>query len=132
MTQTGITARTVGSRLRNCSIKRRGHSMRRSVLSIAWMGLFLVSIQAHADNYGMAGCGLGAMAFKDQPGKIQILSATVNNLVSPQTFAITSGTSNCVEDTRTASAMFITINEQALRKDISRGGGESVASLSKL
>lgn len=101
------------------------------------LGLILIllttmSLSANAANYGTAGCGLGASVWKDQPGKIQILAATVNNLVSPQTFAITSGTSNCVEDTKMASTMFIKVNEQALKKDISRGTGESLAGLSKI
>lgn len=82
--------------------------------------------------YGMAGCGLGSLAFGEKTGKIQILAATTNNLVSPQTFAISSGTSGCVEDTKTASAMFIVVNEQALRKDASRGMGESLAGLSSI
>lgn len=90
------------------------------------------SASAHAAKYGTAGCGLGAVVWEDQPGKIQILAATVNNIVSPQTSAITSGTSNCVEDPKVASAMYIAVNEQALRKDISRGSGESLTGLSKI
>jgi hypothetical protein len=88
---------------------------------------------ARAENYGMAGCGLGAMAFKDQPGKIQILAATVNNIISPQTSAITSGTSNCYEeDSHAQASLFIMVNDVALRKDISRGNGETLASLSQI
>lgn len=63
----------------------------------ALAALFVLS-QAHAYHYGMAGCGLGSLVFQDQPGKIQIVAATVNNIVSPQTSAITSGTSGCYED----------------------------------
>jgi hypothetical protein len=106
--------------------------MKRIALCIAMLGVALVQNQATAANYGMAGCGLGAMVWKDEPGKIQILSATVNNLVSPQTFAITSGTSNCTDEAKTASAMFINVNQVALRKEVSRGEGETIASLSKL
>jgi Protein of unknown function (DUF3015) len=91
-----------------------------------------LGMSAHAESYGTAGCGLGALAFKDQPGKIQIVAATLNNLISPQTFAITSGTSNCFEDSKSASTLFIQINKQALMKDIARGNGDSLASLSKL
>lgn len=86
-----------------------------------------------ASNYGMAGCGLGAVIFKDDPSKIQILAGTINNLISPQTSAITSGTSNCYEDSsRQEASLFITINQAALEKDISRGDGETLASLSKI
>jgi len=101
-------------------------------LSLALILLATSVLSANAANYGTAGCGLGAAVWKDQPGKIQILSSTVNNLVSPQTFAITSGTSNCVDDAKVASTMFIKVNEQALKKDISRGTGESLSGLSKI
>lgn len=96
-------------------------------------GIAFSSAAMASGGYGTAGCGLGAMAFKEQPGKIQIVAATLNNLISPQTFAITSGTSNCSDyDSKTASAQFIDVNKQALLKDISRGGGETVAGLSRL
>lgn len=103
----------------------------RSILLSAIL-LTTMTLSAHAANWGSAGCGLGAVVWKDEPGKIQILASTVNNLISPQTFAITSGTSNCVEDSRVASTMFIKVNEQALKKDISRGTGESLSGLSKI
>lgn len=106
--------------------------MKRSLLSIALFGLMLASGNAFAADYGMAGCGVGALVFKDQPGKIQILAATLNNIISPQTSAITSGTSNCFENRETAQAMFITVNKVALRKDISRGTGETLAGLSEI
>lgn len=88
---------------------------------------------AHAHNWGTAGCGLGAVVFKDKPGKIQIVAATINDIISPQTFAITSGTSNCVEESSEAAAeTFINVNQVALEKDISRGQGEALAHLSSL
>ena len=43
---------------------------------------------------------MGSLVFQDQPGKIQIVAATVNNLVSPQTFALTTGSSGCYEESR--------------------------------
>src|SRR6266511_1273208 len=52
-------------------------------------------IQGSPGKYGAAGCGLGAMAFKDQPGGIQIIAATLNDICANQTFGITFGTSNC-------------------------------------
>ena len=47
------------------------------------------------------------------------------------TFAITSGTSNCVDTTATARAakVFVEANREALAKDISRGTGETIATL---
>ena len=86
--------------------------------------------QAQAANYGMAGCGLGALAFKDQPGMIQIAAGILNNIISPQTSAITSGTSNC-SDAGSDSALneFIDGNRDSLKTDIARGQGESLSGL---
>ena len=42
----------------------------------------------------MAGCGLGALVFKENTMGMQILASTTN-YIGMQTFAITSGTSNC-------------------------------------
>lgn len=106
--------------------------MRNGFFSLLLMGLLGTS-SAMAANYGTAGCGLGAVIFKDEPGKIQILAATVNNLVSPQTSAITSGTSNCYDGgSKEEAKLFIAVNQEALRNDISRGNGETLASLSRI
>ena len=82
--------------------------------------------------WGLAGCGIGSMIFKDQPGKIQILSAITNDYFG-QTFSITSGTSNCVEMGGHEEAMlYININHKPLAKDISRGEGETLEGLAKV
>jgi hypothetical protein len=85
--------------------------------------------------YGMAGCGLGSIIFGEQKGMIQLVAATTNDIYSHQSFAISSGTSNCKDDgakgTKTAS-LFITANREALEKDVARGGGETVSTLSEL
>lgn len=83
--------------------------------------------------YGTAGCGLGSLAFGDSPGWVQIFASTTNGLFGTQTFGITSGTSNCgpslfAEGTR----KFVEANREALAKDISRGQGESIATLASL
>ena len=108
----------------------------KSILNIAVLSLLLATIlpfQAEAGKYGMAGCGLGSLVWQDKPGKIQILASTTNDLVSPQTSAITSGTSNCVEDRDDRVAeLFININHEALKKDISRGEGETIVHLSQI
>src|SRR5437868_15216262 len=94
------------------------------------MSLLLGAGAAQASQYGMAGCGVGALVFGDQPGKIQIVAGVLNNLISPQTSAITSGTSNCYEDSgRAASDMYIEANKVALQEDVSRGQGETLAGL---
>lgn len=93
----------------------------------------LIGMNAMAANYGMAGCGLGALVFQDQPGKIQIVAATLNNIVSPQTFAITSGTSNCFEESRNeVSLRYIENNKVSLKEDVSRGQGETLEGLMTL
>lgn len=93
----------------------------------------LIGMNAMAANYGMAGCGLGALVFQDQPGKIQIVAATLNNIVSPQTSAITSGTSNCFEESRNeVSLRYIESNKVALKEDVSRGQGETLEGLMTL
>lgn len=93
----------------------------------------LIGMNAMAANYGMAGCGLGALVFQDQPGKIQIVAATLNNIVSPQTSAITSGTSNCFEESRNeVSLRYIESNKTALKEDVSRGQGETLEGLMTL
>ena len=82
--------------------------------------------------YGQAGCGLGSILFGAKPGFMQVFAATTNGTFNSQTFGITTGTSNCVDPPgATASArLFIRANREALARDIARGGGEAVASLS--
>ncbi len=80
--------------------------------------------------YGSAGCGLGAMAFKDDKGGIQIIAATLNGICANQTFGITFGTSNCgpslfAQGTRN----FVEANREVLAKDIARGEGEAIGAL---
>ena len=99
---------------------------------VLFTGVAVVALQAKAENYGMAGCGLGSMAFGNDNGKIQIVAATLNGSSGNQTFGITSGTSNCVDNGATASAMYIAVNQEALKKDIARGSGESLNGLSQI
>ncbi|HEY6099119.1 MAG TPA: DUF3015 family protein [Anaeromyxobacter sp.] len=83
-----------------------------------------------AGAYGSAGCGLGSMAFGNQPGGLQIIAATLNGICGNQTFGITFGTSNCgpgllADGTRN----FVEANREALAKDIARGEGEAIGAL---
>lgn len=94
--------------------------------------LFVLS-QAHAHHYGMAGCGIGSLAFQDQPGKVQIFAATLNNIISPQTSAITSGTSGCYESGSSAAKIdYIETNKLSLKEDAARGQGETLDGLMTL
>jgi len=84
--------------------------------------------------FGTAGCGLGSMLFGKQPGMIQVLAATTNGSFGTQTFGITSGTSNCTDMSSGpgSAKAFIETNREALAKDIARGQGETISSLSSL
>jgi hypothetical protein len=84
--------------------------------------------------YGTAGCGLGSIVFGAKPGIIQIFAATTNGTFDSQTFGITTGTSNCVDapSSAGATASFIQTNREVLAKDISRGTGETITTLSTL
>ena len=93
----------------------------------------VVSGPAWADHYGMAGCGLGSMVFKNKPGKIQILAGTTNGILGSQTFGLTSGTSGCVEDMNgDTAALYIRTNKEPLMQDISRGSGETLTGLAAM
>lgn len=101
------------------------------IKKLTLLGVLLLSTHyAQAHEYGMAGCGIGGLVFKDQPGNVQIAAATLNNLISPQTSAITSGTSGCYEPTGSqAQINYIEINKVALKSDIARGNGETLDGL---
>ncbi len=86
--------------------------------------------QFTGQGYGMAGCGLGSVVFGEKPGMIQVIAATINNTSYSQTFAISSGTSNCGDSGKMARAnQFIEVNKMAVENDLARGTGEAVASL---
>jgi len=92
--------------------------------------LLLAGSSSFAYNYGMAGCGLGSMAFRDQPGKIQIVAALLNHFVVPQTSAISTGTSNCTEvSSADVANQYIESNSDSLKKDIAQGSGETLKGL---
>jgi hypothetical protein len=104
-------------------------------ITMAIMGVGAsVASTAHADPYGTAGCGLGSMLFHDKPGIVQVLAATSNGTFGTQTFGISSGTSNC-EDTKASAQStksFVQANREAVSKDIARGSGDTISSVSTL
>lgn len=106
--------------------------MKKRILSLALVAGALIASSANAANYGMAGCGLGGMIWPHDNSKIQIVASLLNSIYSNQTFAMTSGTSNCVDDHATASAMYIAVNQESLKTDIARGEGESLNGLSQV
>ncbi len=97
------------------------------VLGFFVLGASVASAKGH---YGMAGCGIGALVFGDQPGSVQIAAGILNEIISPQTSAITSGTSNCIDDNgHAATEMYIETNKVALQEDVARGQGETLSGL---
>ena len=89
---------------------------------------------AKADKpYGTGGCGLGSM-LQGKHGN-QVMAITTNE-TGTQTFAISSGTSNCVDSgvvkTGKEARAFIELNHLQLANDISRGRGETLSSLAGL
>jgi Protein of unknown function (DUF3015) len=92
------------------------------------------STPSGAAKYGPAGCGLGSLIFKPDSGFTQIFAATTNGTSATQTFGISSGTSNCdtgAGNSKSAKA-FVETNRAALAKDIARGRGETISSLTAL
>jgi hypothetical protein len=92
---------------------------------------------AHAQSYGMAGCGLGSLLFgKDNSKLMQVLASIINATGGSQTFGISSGTSNCVEGgvvkAEREQAAFAEVNFQDLKRNMATGGGEFLASFATL
>jgi len=91
--------------------------------------------QAMADQN--IGCGLGSMAFEGQTGLApKVLGATTNGTSGNQTFGITFGTLGCSSDgaitSRETLALFIDGNMDNLARDIAKGQGETLATLSEV
>ncbi len=101
--------------------------------------LLLSSISAFADDAGFAGktgfgeggCGLGSMIIGKNGN--QILAMTLN-ATGTQTFAITSGTSNCVPGGGASAKLqhFIDANHTVVETDIAKGSGETISSIAKI
>jgi hypothetical protein len=82
------------------------------------------------------GCGLGSMIFAGEQGKVmKVLGATTNGTSGNQTFGITFGTLGCDGTgtiTSTAKlALFIDGNMDNLARDIAKGEGETLATLTE-
>jgi len=112
--------------------------MKKLAMVVGVLSVMLAASVSRADGYGMAGCGLGSLVFgaKDNTKGMQILAFTTNNILIPQSFAITSGTSNCtsggVVQAEREQAAFAEVNFQDLKRDMASGGGEFLTSFSSL
>ena len=83
------------------------------------------------------GCGLGTMVFDGKSGKVfKVLGATTNGTSGNQTFGITFGTLGCDGNGTITSAqklaLFIDGNMDNLARDIAKGEGETLATLSEV
>jgi len=109
--------------------------MKKLAILGAVVGIMAGASAARAQGYGMAGCGLGSLVFKDN-GMTQILAATTNGTFASQTFGITSGTSNCgsggVIKAQREQAAFAEVNFQDLKRNMATGGGEFLTSFATL
>lgn len=96
------------------------------------IGVFLLlgGVPAFA-NFGTSGCGLGAWIVGEKPGIFQIFGATLNATGANQSFAISSGTSECESDLsgQKQAENFIKINRMPLQKEAARGQGETLNGL---
>ncbi len=89
--------------------------------------------------YGMAGCGLGAMAFGEEDTRNgQLGAVTTNNFGLNQLGAISTGTSRC--DAKSSSSAylqerrerFVRRNYEALKVEMAVGYGENVQALASI
>lgn len=110
---------------------------------VTFFAVTLICVSAFAQNglqgtghYGMAGCGLGSMAFGENTKLNQVLAATTNGTFGTQTFGISSGTSNCtaagVAKIEKETELFVEVNFDVLQKEISQGKGETLNSFASL
>lgn len=87
-----------------------------------------------AKNYGMAGCGLGSVVMGKSGS--QVLAATTNDILIPQTSAITTGTLNCTDDgvamNDREQELFTEANFEVLKQEIAMGQGENIYALASL
>lgn len=112
--------------------------MRSMFVSIATVGCLFFASQAVLAKkggapYGMAGCGFGALLIDNHSKGPQIGSWFLNGLYGNQTYAISSGTSNCVESRTEMAAMeqsvYVTANFNSLQKEAAQGSGETLKGL---
>ncbi len=104
---------------------------------ILFSGLLLTvsSLPVLAENAG-PGCGLGENIWKGQSGLMPHISAATTNGIGSQSFAITSGTLGCEEDSVVYNDIekkaFVAFNTDDLAKDVAQGSGDHLTSLASM
>jgi len=111
----------------------------KKLLMVGALVLALVSVSGSAiaaSGYADAGCGLGSIVFGNEPGAVQVLSATTNGTFGSQTFGITTGTSNCnpagLVKLDKEREVFAEQNYSTLVKEMAMGEGENLDTLAGL
>lgn len=95
--------------------------------------LSVISLNCFAKTpFGMAGCGFGSQLI--DPDGNQVFASTTNGTLGNQSFAITSGTSNCLEPSKAAALSaqqrFMADNYSILSKEMAQGDGETLKAFS--
>lgn len=111
--------------------------MKRIIALISFSTVALAGGTAFAAHYGWSGCGLGSQIMGPENTVInQTLAATTNGTSANQTFAMTSGTSNCLRDGIIVASIeqeaFFEANLEKLQRDMARGGGEHLSALTSM
>ena len=109
--------------------------MRRLPVVVAMLFTLTIASSAFAAGYGAAGCGFGGMVIKDNKILPQIGAWFLNGLLGNQTFAMTSGTSECKNALSSAQLeqnQFVENNYSNLAKEMAAGEGENLSTLAGL
>lgn len=110
--------------------------MRKLPVVVAMFFTLTVVSSALAAGYGAAGCGFGGLVIKDNSLLPQIGAWFLNGLYGNQTFAMTSGTSECGGLKATMAQkdqeQFVQNNYESLAKEMAMGQGEGLNTLSDL
>jgi len=110
--------------------------MKKSVLVFA-LFTFISAVHATNANAHNIGCGFGGWALKNPDTLIlNVFGVTLNGICANQTFAITSGTLDCVPPKRLVDKReilhFFAANMDNLAKEMAQGKGESLNTLAEM
>jgi hypothetical protein len=110
--------------------------MKKTFMLVALSLVVAVSSSALAAGYGAAGCGFGGMLIKENRKLHQIGAWFLNGISGNQTFAITSGTSDCSAQglvmVEKEQQRFVNNNYGNLVKEMAMGDGENLNALAHL
>jgi hypothetical protein len=101
---------------------------------VALLFTLTIASSAFAAGTGAAGCGLGGMLIKENKLIHQIGAWFLNGISGNQTFAMTSGTSDCKSalSAQAEQTQFVENNYGNLAKEMAVGQGENLSALAGL